>query len=60
MTDEWRMEQAEPMSLGMSLAMLTTLAAFWAAEVAVGITIGAGEMVTRHSSAEKYLLSAEA
>jgi hypothetical protein len=60
MTDEWRMEQTEPMSLGMSLAMLTTLAAFWAAEVAVGITIGAGEMVTGRSAANEYVPSAKA
>ena len=41
------------MSLGMSLAMITALAAFWAAEVAVGLTIGASEMVTGLSKEDK-------
>jgi hypothetical protein len=43
----------DPMSLGMSLAMITALAAFWAAEVAVGLTIGASEMVTGLSKDDK-------
>ena len=43
----------DPMSLGMSLAMITALAAFWAAEVAVGLTIGASEMVTGLSKEDK-------
>jgi hypothetical protein len=43
----------DPMSLGMSLAMITTLAAFWAAKVAVGLTIGASEMVTGLSQEDK-------
>jgi hypothetical protein len=43
----------DPMSLGMSLAMITALAAFRAAEVAVGLTIGASEMVTGLSKEDK-------
>ena len=41
------------MSLGMSLAMITALAAFRAAEVAVGLTIGASEMATGLSKEDK-------